>query len=209
MHTQSSLQWTVFRHFRTDLKKTNRVCLLRENMKETVASSIFPGREQLKIFFKQGADVNVIRMDFHKKQRSVSLANASSFAKFSTSLPTYFKLVAQRRRGAGWAIYCLWNNWDTFLHVICLPILEWHQPGKRLNKELKKHEGIWITGQEQWAAQQIRCWHTGTEKATSGRVWSGQRLSLCQFLNWLQPQKKKDSWAVVISSLKTLPCMQE
>lgn len=36
-------------------------------MKETVASLIFPGREQLKIFFKQGADVNVIRIDFHKK----------------------------------------------------------------------------------------------------------------------------------------------
>lgn len=73
-YIQSSLQWTVLGHFRTDLTKTNRVSLLRENMKETVASFIFPGREQLKIFFKQGADVNVIRMDFHKKQSSVSPA---------------------------------------------------------------------------------------------------------------------------------------
>lgn len=67
-------------------------------MKDTVASFIFPEREQLKIFFKQGADVDVIRMDFHEKQSSVSLAkeNASSFAKISASLPTYFRLVAQK-----------------------------------------------------------------------------------------------------------------
>lgn len=43
-------------------------------MKDTVASFIFSEKEQLKIFFKQGADVDVIRMDFHAKQSSVSLA---------------------------------------------------------------------------------------------------------------------------------------
>jgi len=64
----SELYWG----FSEQTLKKPTVCLLCENMKETVASFIFPEKEELKIFFKQGADVNVIRMDFHKKQSPVS-----------------------------------------------------------------------------------------------------------------------------------------
>lgn len=38
---------------------------------------------------------------FIKNRDLFLLQNASSFAKFSTSLPTYFKLVAQRRGDPG------------------------------------------------------------------------------------------------------------